>query len=965
MRWPFLLKTSVACVLAFVLMSRAAAAQSAIAGTVKDPTGAVLPGVTVEAASPALIEKTRSVLTDGAGEYKILDLRPGTYTVTFTLQGFNSVARQGIELPANFTAPVNAELRVGNIEETLTVSGQTPIVDIQSTTRRDALNRDLIDALPTGRNFQTAGAIMPSVSMGKLDIGGSTAMQTGNALMAAGSQQGDTTEEVDGMGINSTLSTGSNVPVYMNDEAYEEHVYTIVGGGADAQTPGVKINLIPKTGGNEFHGSGFAIFANNSFQAANISDAERARQGVSAAARLDKVWDYSGSLGGRIIRDKLWFFESVRNWGYNNLAPNAFLPNGQQAVDDNLLQAYNNRLTWQVNPKNKFTVMYDKFPKWRGHRNIETGTFEPIATVVQTVPLAYNAQAKWTSPVTNKLLLESGFSMNYYNYWLNPQAGLAPGPTNPLGVISQVDLNNSNRTYSATRQGSDQWFAHYYHVSSATWVSGSHALKVGEQYGWGWINTYFFTNGDLYEQFRGVPGAGGVPVNVVVSNTPVYGRVLLNADLGLYAQDTWTLKRLTLNPGIRFDYLNESIPAQDSPAGRFVPARHFNAINDLPNWSNWSPRLGAVYDLFGDSKTAIKGSVGKYVQRDATSFASKYNPLGVSTDTRTWNGAVDALGEPIDLGPSSNASFGISVDQHPAPGIQRPFQIVYNIGATRELWPRTAISANWYRREYHQNIATRNTVVPLSAYTEIDIPDPRNTGQTLPIYNLTGAPLGQLSRNLEDHNSPNNTRTYTGYDVTMSSRLPNGATINGGVSIGHLISSVCDVANPNGDGTGLNGLRFCDQTQYNIPWYPVFKVNGMYPLPYDFRFSGVLQSTIGFGTVDASFGGHDIGTTYLVTKTQVPTLVQPQVVVLLDPPGEYSYPRNTVLDLGIARTFKYHAVRLVPELDVFNVMNVNTVQSLVTTYGPNGMQLSTGQWLGFSTTNLTGRLARLQLQVHW
>ena len=251
----------------------------------------------------------------------------------------------------------------------------------------------------------------------------------------------------------------------------------------------MKINLIPKIGGSQFHGGGFALFANSSFQATNITPAEAAAQGVLSAARLDKVWDYNGSLGGPLMRDRLWFFVSVRDWGYNNFAPNAVLPDGSQAVDDNHLQALNNRLTWQANPKNKITAAYDKFPKWRGHRNIESGTYDPAATYIQTVPLAYNSQAKWTSPVTGKLLLESGASMNYYHYYLNYQDGLAGSSANGVGAISQVDLN-TNRTYAAARNTLDNWFAHYYIVSSATYVSGSHALKIGEQYTWGWINTF-------------------------------------------------------------------------------------------------------------------------------------------------------------------------------------------------------------------------------------------------------------------------------------------------------------------------------------------------------------------------------------------------------------------------------------------------------------------------------------------
>jgi hypothetical protein len=934
--------------LAFLMVSHRAVAQSGIAGAVKDATGAVLPGVTVEASSPALIEKTRSVVTDAAGAYKIVDLRPGVYSVSFSLEGFTTVVRPGIELPANFTAPLNAEMKVGGLEETLTVVGGSPVVDVQSASRRDSLAREVIDALPTGRNFQTAGAVIPSVSMGKFDIGGNSAMQTGNTLMAAGSQANDTTEEVDGMGINSTLSTGSNVPVYMNDEAYEEHVYTIVGGAADTQTPGVKINLIPKIGGNQFHGGGFALFANSSFQATNITPAEAAAQGVLSAARLDKVWDYNGSLGGPIMRDRLWFFVATRDWGYNNFAPNAVLPDGSQAVDDNHLQAFNNRVTWQANPKNKITAAYDKFPKWRGHRNIETGTYDPAATYIQTVPLAYNAQAKWTSPITGKLLLESGASMNYYHYYLNYQDGLAASSANGVGAISQVDLN-TNRTYAAARNTLDNWFAHYYLVSSATYVSGSHAVKIGEQYTWGWINTFQGANGDLFEQYRGVPGAGGVPTQVTVYNTPVTSHVDLNTDLGIYAQDSWTLKRLTLNPGIRFDYLNESIPAQTAPAGRFVPARSFPAMPDLPKWSDWSPRLGAAYDVFGNGKTAIKGSVGKYVQRDATAFASKYNPLTLSTDTRTWSGAVDAQGVPTGLGPSQNNRFGIAADQSADPNIRRPNQIVYNIGIQQEIMPRTAISANWFRREYHNNIATQNVLVPFDAYqteyTPVTIPDPRGNGESIVVYNLNRAYLG-LQKNL-DYTSATNSRTFTGYDLTLSRRLTNGANFAGGVAIGHFIAVTCDVADP-------NQLRFCDQSQYDIPWYPVYKLTGQYPLPFKFRLTGVFQSAVGYS--DTAFGLHDINATYLVTRTVIPTLVQTSVTVPLDPPGKYAYPRNNLLDLGFARTFKHGNVQYIPQLNVFNTLNANTVQSQVTAYGPN---------FGFVNTNMAGRLLRLQIQVRF
>ena len=177
-------------VVAYLVLPRIAVAQSAIAGVVRDATGAVLPGVTVEVASPALIEKVKSTVTDPAGQYRVVDLRPGTYSVTFALSGFATVKRDGIVLEANFTAPVNAEMRVGAISETVTVSGETPVVDVQTTQHREVVTRQLLDTLPTGRDFQTVGNVLPSVNMGRYDVGGTSTAQSGT-LVAFGGRGAD------------------------------------------------------------------------------------------------------------------------------------------------------------------------------------------------------------------------------------------------------------------------------------------------------------------------------------------------------------------------------------------------------------------------------------------------------------------------------------------------------------------------------------------------------------------------------------------------------------------------------------------------------------------------------------------------------------------------------------------------------------------------------------------------------
>ena len=248
-----------------------ATAQSAIAGQVTDDTGALLPGVTVEAASPALIEGSRVAVTDGQGRYTIEALRPGSYRVTFTMQGFSRVVRDGIELVTNFTAPVSVQVQVGAGEETITVTGQSPLVDVQRTSSQQVLTREVLDALPTGRNNWSVGMTLPAVSSRTAaggavsDVGGLGGGQQAY-LVVHGSQVADARVEVDGMDVNSGLGSGNNTSVYFDDGAFQELTFETIGGTAESQISGVVVNMIPKDGGNTFRGSGFATYANNALR---------------------------------------------------------------------------------------------------------------------------------------------------------------------------------------------------------------------------------------------------------------------------------------------------------------------------------------------------------------------------------------------------------------------------------------------------------------------------------------------------------------------------------------------------------------------------------------------------------------------------------------------------------------------------------------------------------------------------
>src|SRR5690349_966092 len=342
-----------------------ARAQSAIAGVVRDTSGAVLPGVTVEAASDALIEKTRSVTTDGDGQYKIVDLRPGTYSVTFTLVGFATVKRDGIELPANFTSTINADLRVGALEETVNVSGQSPIVDVQNAVQQQVLSRAVLDAVPTGRSVPTLGAMLTGARLALPDVGGTSGMQNRD-LTVHGSDGRDTTFMVDGMILNGIEGDGS-VQSYFNDMMFDEVSYQTSAINAETSAGGVRANMIPRDGGNQFRGTAFFSAANKGLQS-NNSDEARA-QGLAAPDSLNKVWDFNVSEGGPIKRDKLWFFTAYRDWGVYQYIANSFFKNGDQTIDDASIRSGMLRLTTQVGSKNKFAVYLDRIRKFRGHEN--------------------------------------------------------------------------------------------------------------------------------------------------------------------------------------------------------------------------------------------------------------------------------------------------------------------------------------------------------------------------------------------------------------------------------------------------------------------------------------------------------------------------------------------------------------------------------------------------------------------
>ncbi len=491
-----------ACVL---LIPSAATAQqtSAIAGIVRDTSGAVLPGVTVEAASPALIEKVRTVVTDDQGRYNIVDLRPGTYAVTFTLAGFNTMKREGVVLTSGFTAAVNADLPVGTLQETVTVSGETPLVDTQNVRKQTVLTSDLLDALPTStKNWATIVEVTPGFSGSFADVAGQLNQNLGNAYHG----KTGTKRQFDGMSID---HASGNVGYLVNSNMIQEVSVQSSGISAESNADGSVVNMIPKEGGNLYSGNISGLYTSDRFEASNLNDDLRAR-GLTTVSKILKIYDTGVTFGGPIRKDKLWFFASLREWGNGHLMAGNFWNKTQGTPlytpdlsrPGDRFQWYESkavRVTWQASARNKFNFFSDLSDDCLCRAIGALGSAPEAGLAFHFRPSGLY-QGDWTAPITSKLLLEAGASLTITHWptFLNP--GVQPTDISILELSNNFRYNAS-ATY-ANKRATDRGAQRF----SVSYVTGTHAFKTGMQIEEAVSDVGTYVQGDVNYAFRnGIP----------------------------------------------------------------------------------------------------------------------------------------------------------------------------------------------------------------------------------------------------------------------------------------------------------------------------------------------------------------------------------------------------------------------------------------------------------------------------
>ena len=965
----------------FVLLPGRVEAQvvtGTIAGVVRDASGAVMPGVTVEATSPVLIERVRTVVTDGQGLYRIVDLRPGPYTVTFTLTGFNTLIRDGIELTAGFTATVNADLQVGSLEESITVSGAAPMVDIQNVRQQTTLARETLDALPTTRRVAQMITLIPgatAVSATLHDVGGVGSERSEFAIHGQRANQMTHNQA----GMDHKMQSGGGFS--QNVHTFQEVGIETTAGSAEASSGGILVNVVAKDGGNTFSGSFSSDHTGPSLQSDNATDALIAR-GLSPAPSVRRFMDVGGALGGPIMRDRLWFLGAFRYLARSQYQQGNYFNKRQGTLfyePDLDRPAYTNdydydytvRFTWQAAQKHKVTAAHTQHPSCQCYYGLlESATgilLAPEATGAHHYNPNFLSIATWTYPATNRLLIEAAGQVRKYNNHQKRQPDLS------TDIISVRELSTNIQYGSRASSYRPQPRESYRERIAVSYITGSHAFKSGLD-----VNQFHiglpgegFADPNQINQARDYTFREGIPQSVRIWAVP-FGTEDRSRDIVLYAQDQWTIRRLTLNLGLRYSDFNASIPEQHLPAGPFVEARSFAAVKDSPAWKNLNPRLGAAYDLFGTGRTAIKVSLGRYARtlQDATN-----NPVSnqATSTTRNWtdtnrNYVPDCdLRNPVaqgECGAWSDLTFGRIRESNTRfaddalTGFNRQPDTSWqsSVSVQHELRPGLGLNVGYFRTWYRGFLATDNLAVtpadfdPFCIAAPVDSRLPASGQQLCGLYDLKPAVFG-LADNLVTQASHygEQREIYNGVDATLNARFREGGLLSGGLSVGRTVTDECFVV----DSPQQAREGFCEIVP---PWAAgtQIKFAAVYPLPWGLQTSAIYQNIPGI----------PITASYVVSNAQVASSLGRNLgscrgaatcagtlTIELIPPNTLFEDRLQQVDLRLTRSFRLRTARVQGSFDVYNLLNASSILNMNTRYGAswqNVIQIMGGRLFKFS-----------------
>jgi hypothetical protein len=932
MNVSFRLVTAALAVTLTVMLGAAAEAQQtgAVSGLVRDNQGGVLPGVTVNVSGETLGGATRSTVTTDQGLYSLTGIPPGTYTVAFELTGFTTQTRDGVAVQVNRTTRLDVELGVGGLQETITVSGETPVVDVSSTVTQTNITKDLYEAIPTGRNPWVMAGLVPGVVTGRLDVGGTEGMQQYN-LEAFGSADSQKSFSIDGLKTNWAGGNGGATMQYYGFEMYEEYNMQTASGTAESDVSGVYMNMVTKSGGNRFASDHNFYFMNDGLQGDNIDDDLRSRLGLTSGGQtgaagnpIDISYDWSSTLGGPIKRDRLWFFGATRRWRLDQFQIGATNPDGSQAIDDNRIENYMGKITGQATASTRASFMFNRNLKYRFHRRDSPYLFvEDLASTLQDQP-AQNFVAQVNQVVGQRGVFDARFGRMWGEFPSRYQEGATDIAVRDVVRFTRINAAEIQSLNPNHRYQGNATFSYFVPA-----MAGSHDFKAGVQLSWERMAYDRIRNGDILLELR-----DNVAFQGQIANTPIVSDHKMDT-WGAFLQDRWVLGRATINLGVRLDGASGYLPEQSSPAGTYVGARSFPETDIYDFSLNVAPRLGISYDVFGNGQTAVKAYFGRFYNQFGSEIVEATNPNALATLNVAWN---DVNGNRrLDAGelgtlPVFQRGLFPTFDQN----ADRPYSDEFNVGVEHQLVPNLAVGVSYHRRHHRQGLGLIDAARPADAFT----PEARTytdpvTGQaqSLTIYKLRpeyGTLQNRVITNVDVLESDYNGVTFD-VQKKMSNRwqMLAGLTLqrhrgfehSGTYTTGAGVGACALVNDPNCLINRNDGSVFTD-----VPW--VFNLSGSYMLPwYDIAIAAKYNAR----------DGDPLNRTNVFTFTN-PTTTQPSATVRLAPRGtDRTETVNQFVDLRVSKRQRIGIANLEASLDLFNVLNANHVllqnEALGTTFG--------------------------------
>ena len=910
-----------------------------LVGSIRDAKGAVIQNASVRANSPVLIQR-QSVSTDAEGEYRLILLPIGTYSITVEANGFGSATRQGIQLSADQTLKIDVTLDVSGVTQAIEVSSTNPVVDVKSVTTETTLGLQMLQDLPTARDvWSLLQNQAPGVTTNQEDVGGGdSGLQS--SFSVHGSSSAQNTFAFNGINVTGVNSPGTT-DLYFDYDSFQEVDISTSAHKAEVGTPGVYINIVPHIATDRWHGGAQGAYTGNSLQANNVGSSLQAL-GFKSSNGIALLQSFSGQAGGPVT-GKL---RAYINYHYDKVNLNVI---GAPVNDGTTIQAPLVNATYQLNPANRINALftYNKYNK--PHRGASSLAAVNAVGVEDDHTTVYGID--WTSNLNSRTILNTrvGYVGQAFDILLEPGVTLPSTTEQSTGYVSNARATWFRNNHLRLQLSG---YLNYFHDG---WLGGSHDVKIGYDFSRGpnQAATFAFDDINLFT-------LNGAPFEVEQYNTPALTRAI-SWFYPIYVQDTFTRGRTTVSVGLRFDGYSGSVRATSVKAGTYAPARSFPG-QPGPTFNNFVPRIAVVHDLLGNSKIALKAAYGRYDNVPSTGWFSAISQAGLGGSIYRWNNPTNAPYSPSQVG-ALVSTFGGSITSLD-PHVQRPHTDEWVAGIDTGLIPNVRLSVDFTYRQEGNLLGVINTGVPFSSFSPVLVPDPGPTGTgtgTIQVFNQNPATIGHDK--LLITNPSGYTEGFHGLDVVAQRRF-NKWQMLASVSYSHQSTSALAVnanslsaGDQESSGNSTTASPFLNPnflinnsggpTLYNRPF--MFRSSGSYSLPLGFQVSGVFKTESGIAWTRVLTASKEVNGM---------ALAQGSVTVYAEPRGRERLPELTTFDLRGNKTFRFvkEQQSLKVMADIFNLFNTNTTTSI------NG---ATGAKYGYPLTILGPRILRLGVSYNF